>query len=144
MELFRPHYQDESDVLIVYFKAGFKRITAYCVAETFKMRLLASFLKREHNVMPRVFDEAMYVVRGVPFNLFLPGTYKPPLDRRYTIYPYYQGMVLTQTSDLRFRRPSTEQSLSSRVFLRQKRMVIKELILSLILSNHRRPITMAT
>ena len=45
-------------------KAGFKRITAYCVADEFKMKLLASFLKREHNVQPRVFDEAMYVVSG--------------------------------------------------------------------------------
>jgi uncharacterized Rmd1/YagE family protein len=43
--------------------AGFKRITVYCVAESLKMKLLASFLKREHNVTPRVFDEAMYVVR---------------------------------------------------------------------------------
>ena len=43
-------------------KAGFKRITAYCVADEFKMKLLANFLKREHNVQPRVFDEAMYVV----------------------------------------------------------------------------------
>lgn len=44
-------------------KAGFKRITAYYVAEGLKMKLLASFLKREHNVQPRVFDEAMHVVR---------------------------------------------------------------------------------
>jgi uncharacterized Rmd1/YagE family protein len=43
-------------------KAGFKRITAYCVAEGFRMKLLASFLHREHNVLPRVFDEALYVV----------------------------------------------------------------------------------
>lgn len=43
-------------------KAGFGRITAYCIAEGFKMKLLASFLKREHNVKPRVYDEAMYVV----------------------------------------------------------------------------------
>jgi len=42
--------------------AGFKRITAYCVAESFKMKLLSSFLKREHNVSPRIFDEALYVV----------------------------------------------------------------------------------
>lgn len=42
-------------------KAGFKRITAYCVAESFKMKLLASFLRREHNVTPRVFDDALYV-----------------------------------------------------------------------------------
>lgn len=44
-------------------KTGYKRMTAFCVAEGFKMKLLASFLKREHNVQPRVFDEAMYVVR---------------------------------------------------------------------------------
>jgi len=43
-------------------KAGFKRITAYCVAEEFRMKLLASFLHREHNVLPRIFDEALYVV----------------------------------------------------------------------------------
>lgn len=44
-------------------KAGYKRMTAYCVAEGFRMKLLTSFLKREHNTQPRVFDEAMYVVR---------------------------------------------------------------------------------
>lgn len=44
-------------------RAGYRRITAYCVAEGLKMKFLASFLKREHNVMPRVFDEALYVVR---------------------------------------------------------------------------------
>ena len=43
-------------------KAGYRRITAYCLAEGFRMKLLASFLKREHNVRPRVYDEAMYVV----------------------------------------------------------------------------------
>lgn len=43
-------------------KQGFKRITAYSVAEGLKMKLLAGFLKREHNVVPRTFDEAMYVV----------------------------------------------------------------------------------
>ncbi|KAG6831419.1 hypothetical protein H0H87_005240, partial [Tephrocybe sp. NHM501043] len=47
-------------------EAGFKRITAYCVAESFRTKLLASFLKREHNVAPRVFDEALYVVRYSP------------------------------------------------------------------------------
>jgi uncharacterized Rmd1/YagE family protein len=43
-------------------KAGFKRITAYCIAEACKMKLLAGFLKREHNVVPRIYDEAVYVV----------------------------------------------------------------------------------
>ena len=44
-------------------RAGFNRLTAYCVAESFNMRLLASFLRREHNVVPRVFDNALYTVR---------------------------------------------------------------------------------
>lgn len=43
-------------------KAGFNRLTAYCVAESFNMKLLASFLRREHNVVPRVFDNALYTV----------------------------------------------------------------------------------
>ncbi|KAJ7224457.1 hypothetical protein GGX14DRAFT_425731 [Mycena pura] len=51
-------------------QAGFKRITAYCVCESFKMKLLSSFLKREHNVAPRVFDEAIYVMYHLPL---LPG-----------------------------------------------------------------------
>ena len=46
-------------------RARYKRITAYCIAEGLRMKLLASFLKREHNVTPRVFDEAMYVVSTV-------------------------------------------------------------------------------
>lgn len=43
-------------------KAGYKRITAYCIAEGLRMKELAGFLKREHNVLPRVFDEAIYAV----------------------------------------------------------------------------------
>lgn len=46
-------------------KAGFKRLTAYCVSESLRMKLLAAFLKREHNVAPRVYDEALYVVRNI-------------------------------------------------------------------------------
>ena len=42
--------------------AGYSRLTAYCVAKGLRMKLLANFLKREHNVKPRMFDEAMYVV----------------------------------------------------------------------------------
>lgn len=45
-------------------RAGFRRITVYCICESLKMKLLSSFLKREHNVSPRVFDEALYVVRS--------------------------------------------------------------------------------
>ncbi|KAH0581415.1 hypothetical protein H2248_012497 [Termitomyces sp. 'cryptogamus'] len=59
-------------------EAGFKRLTAYCVAESFKTKLLASFLKREHNVTPRVFDEALYVMYHLPL---LPG-YGPDTNIR--------------------------------------------------------------
>ncbi|KII87615.1 hypothetical protein PLICRDRAFT_42122 [Plicaturopsis crispa FD-325 SS-3] len=51
-------------------RAGFRRLTAYCVAEEFRMKLLAGFLKREHNVLPRVFDEAVYAMYHLPL---LPG-----------------------------------------------------------------------
>ncbi|KAK0220204.1 DUF155-domain-containing protein, partial [Armillaria fumosa] len=51
-------------------RAGYKRLTAYCVAEVFNMKLLASYLKREHNVSPRIFDEAMYAMYHLPL---LPG-----------------------------------------------------------------------
>lgn len=61
-------------------KAGFKRMTAYYVAEGFKMKLLASYLKREHNVQPRIFDEAMHIVRV----LLVPQFYDLLTDRRST------------------------------------------------------------
>ncbi|KIJ15894.1 hypothetical protein PAXINDRAFT_168871 [Paxillus involutus ATCC 200175] len=64
-------------------KAGYKRITAYCVAEGIKMKLLAGFLKREHNVQPRVFDEAMYVMYHLPL---LPG-YSPSTTIRSSAAP---------------------------------------------------------
>lgn len=59
-----PEYKSEAERMTKQQRkqAGFKRITAYCVAESFKTKLLASFLKREHNVAPRVFDEALYAV----------------------------------------------------------------------------------
>lgn len=44
-------------------RAGCRRITAYWLADGFRMKLLANFLRREHNVTPRSFDEALYVVR---------------------------------------------------------------------------------
>jgi uncharacterized Rmd1/YagE family protein len=43
-------------------RRGCKRITAYFIAEALKMKALAGFLRREHNVIPRIFDEAMYAV----------------------------------------------------------------------------------
>lgn len=44
-------------------RAGCRRITAYWLADGFRLKLLANFLRREHNVTPRSFDEAVYVVR---------------------------------------------------------------------------------
>lgn len=64
-------------------KAGYKRLTAYCVAEGFKMKLLASFLKREHNTQPRVFDEAIYATYYHPL---LPG-YGPGINIRSSAPP---------------------------------------------------------
>ena len=74
--------------------AGFKRITAYCIAEAFRMKFLASFLKREHNVFPRVFDEALYVVSSLSlvFLDFLLMTCRS----RCTIYHCYPAMDPTR------------------------------------------------
>jgi len=44
-------------------RAGCRRITAYWLGDGFRLKLLANFLRREHNVNPRSFDEAVYVVR---------------------------------------------------------------------------------
>ncbi|KAI6148533.1 hypothetical protein BKA82DRAFT_4138473 [Pisolithus tinctorius] len=68
-------------------RAGYKRITVYCVCEAMKMKLLAQFLKREHNVQPRVFDEAMYVMYHLPL---LPG-YGPNLNIRSSVPPSTPG-----------------------------------------------------
>ncbi|KAJ7132116.1 hypothetical protein C8R44DRAFT_773098 [Mycena epipterygia] len=62
-------------------RAGFRRITVYCVCNSFKMKLLSSFLKREHNVFPRVFDEALYVMYHLPL---LPG-YGPNSNIRSSV-----------------------------------------------------------
>ncbi|KAJ7281938.1 hypothetical protein C8J57DRAFT_1448562 [Mycena rebaudengoi] len=62
-------------------QAGYRRITAYCVCESFKMKLLSSFLKREHNVAPRAFDEALYVMYHLPL---LPG-YGPNSNIRSSV-----------------------------------------------------------
>lgn len=43
-------------------RASYRRITAYSTAEGFRLKLLAAFLKREHGVAPRVYDEAVYAV----------------------------------------------------------------------------------
>ncbi|KAJ6581207.1 hypothetical protein B0H19DRAFT_928955 [Mycena capillaripes] len=62
-------------------RAGFRRITVYCICESLKMKLLSSFLKREHNVAPRVFDEAIYVMYHLPL---LPG-YGPGSNIRSSV-----------------------------------------------------------
>ncbi|KAH8113890.1 DUF155-domain-containing protein [Phellopilus nigrolimitatus] len=61
-------------------RAGYpyRRLAAYCVAEALRVKLLAAFLKREHNVAPRVFDEAVYVMYHLPL---LPG-YDPGVNVR--------------------------------------------------------------
>ncbi|KAK0458738.1 DUF155-domain-containing protein [Desarmillaria tabescens] len=78
-------------------RAGYKRLTAYCVAEVFNMKLLASYLKREHNVSPRIFDEAMYAMYHLPL---LPG-YGPSSNIRSSAFASGDaGMnILTRLSE---------------------------------------------
>ncbi|KAJ9120851.1 hypothetical protein QFC22_002785 [Naganishia vaughanmartiniae] len=52
-------------------EAGLPRLTAYATADSYKMKLLQAFLKREHGVgVVRVFDDAVYAVYSLPL---LPG-----------------------------------------------------------------------
>jgi uncharacterized Rmd1/YagE family protein len=44
-------------------EAGLSRLTAYATAESYRIKLLQAFLKREHGVgVVRVFDDAVYAV----------------------------------------------------------------------------------
>ena len=43
-------------------QSSYRRLTAYSTAEGYRSKALAAFLKREHGVSPRVFDEAIYAV----------------------------------------------------------------------------------
>lgn len=43
-------------------RSGLGRLTAYATAESYRLRTLAAFLKREHNAEVRQFDEALYAV----------------------------------------------------------------------------------
>lgn len=52
-------------------EAGLPRLTAYATAESYRIKLLQAFLKREHGVgVVRVFDDAVYAVYTLPL---LPG-----------------------------------------------------------------------
>lgn len=83
-------------------KAGFKRMTAYCVCESFKMKLLASFLKREHNVRPRVFDDAMHAVSSFRILLVKLMIESFLCGFRRTTFPYSRVMPQDRTSGRRF------------------------------------------
>jgi len=48
-------------------EAGLPRLTAYATAESYRIKLLQAFLKREHGVgVVRVFDDAVYAVSAGP------------------------------------------------------------------------------
>ncbi|KAG8797849.1 hypothetical protein FRC17_007633, partial [Serendipita sp. 399] len=60
---------------------GYQRLTAYYCCEQFHMGLLSSFLKREHAVSPRLYDDAIYALYHLPL---LPG-YQPNVNVRSCI-----------------------------------------------------------
>ncbi|GJJ15049.1 hypothetical protein Clacol_009324 [Clathrus columnatus] len=76
-------------------RAGYARLTAYSVAESIKMKHLAAFLKREHAVLPRVFDEALYVVYHLPL---LPG-YVANVNLRSSPAPPQSTMIMSRMSE---------------------------------------------
>jgi uncharacterized Rmd1/YagE family protein len=113
-------------------RAGYKRIAAYCIAEGLRMKLLATFLKREHNVTPRVFDEAMYVVSLVfsPLASFISPWLIYNVFCRCTTFHYFLGTDLIPVSVLQ-QRMSRKPSLYRHGLLKLKRMVIRVHISSL-------------
>lgn len=68
VEAVSSEYRSEGERMPKAERQNYRRITAYSTAEAFRMKLLTAFLKREHGVNPRIFDEAVYAVR---FNLSL-------------------------------------------------------------------------
>ncbi|EGW30097.1 nuclear division protein [Spathaspora passalidarum NRRL Y-27907] len=48
----------------------FSRMTAYFICESFNLKAVAKFLRENHEVKPRVYDEALYVPYSLPL---LPG-----------------------------------------------------------------------
>ncbi|OLL24541.1 Sad1-interacting factor 3 [Neolecta irregularis DAH-3] len=46
------------------------RVTAYCVSEAFRFQSTASFLRTKHDVVSRIYDEALYAAYHLPL---LPG-----------------------------------------------------------------------
>ncbi|GEQ67172.1 hypothetical protein JCM33374_g835 [Metschnikowia sp. JCM 33374] len=49
----------------------FSRVTAYYICEEFNLSALMTFLEKNHNVKPRLYDESLYVPYTLPL---LPGT----------------------------------------------------------------------
>lgn len=82
-------------------RAGYRRLTAYCVAEASRTKLLLAFLKREHAVVPRVFDEAVYAVSSFVFLRF-----KKPLVSS-TLWFTHAGVSSPTPSRLRTQREHT-------------------------------------
>ncbi|KAF8578986.1 DUF155-domain-containing protein, partial [Ramaria rubella] len=70
-------------------RAGYSRMTAYSVAEGIRMKHLAAFLKREHAVLPRVFDEAIYAVYHLP----LLSGYAPNVNVRSSAPPHGKSIL---------------------------------------------------
>lgn len=92
-------------------QAGFRRLTAYCVAESFKMKLLSSFLKREHNVSPRAFDEALYVVSADIHNLVI------LLELRYVTQMYHLPLLPGYGPNANVRSSAPSKMKTGRSFL---------------------------
>ena len=88
------------------------------------MKLLAPFLKREHNVAPRVFDEAMYVVSSADSYSYL--SYFAKFSSRYTIFPYFPDTAQILLFVHLCRATLLPESPTSPVSLKQKKTVTRD------------------
>ena len=58
-------------------QVGCWHIIAYWIADGFRMKLLANFLKHGHNIVPRLFDKALDVICPTQFNFTITFTLPP-------------------------------------------------------------------
>ena len=87
---------------------GYPRLTAYCIAEGFRSKALAAFLKREHGVNPRVFDEAIYAVSQITISDCL---------TQYMFQAYHLPLLPGYAPNVNVRSSAPSKSSSARKML---------------------------
>lgn len=62
----QPHTEAERMTKSEREQAGMLRVTSYAIADSLRIKYLMAFLRREHQVQPRLYDEALYAAYHFP------------------------------------------------------------------------------